>query len=422
MWANGVVTFVVLWVVAGTSAFLWRYRHLLRAAWCEPVLRRPVMVLESDDWGPGGPEDAHALNRIAAILENSRDSTGRPAVMTIGVVLAVADTRAVAGHFRERYVRRRLDDSAFAATRAALSSGESLGVFALQLHGMEHYWPPALMAAARGDRELQGWFETEGVPRTERLAAPLQTRWADCATLPSRPIDDREMWAAVEEEVKAFATVFGHGPTVVVPPTFVWTERTEQAWAANGLEVIVTPGRQYTGRNSRGAVCGKAELFWNGQHAPSGLSRVVRDAYFEPAYGHRASDALGTLEAKTGRGQPALFETHRFNFLPQLSEDVESAFAELKALLKTALAGFPQLVFMSTQELAAALARKDNRLVERSPWRRLTPVISRIQARPGVRKWALLSGAAIPGACLVLVAQLGRRRGLRDGLGANAGA
>src|SRR5512143_1501807 len=59
----------------------------LAARWREPVLRSPVLIIESDDWGAGPLQQADALRCIAALLQRVRDRSGRQAVMTLGVVL-----------------------------------------------------------------------------------------------------------------------------------------------------------------------------------------------------------------------------------------------------------------------------------------------------------------------------------------------
>lgn len=404
--ANVILLSVPLWIVLGTTVFAWRFRRTLRAAWREPVLRRPVMVFESDDWGPGAAGDGQALNRLADILAGCRDSTGRAAVMTIGVVLAVPDTRSQVRPPSGAYVRRLLDDAGFADVRAALSGGEESGVFALQLHGMEHYWPPAIITAAKKDEQVQKWLSMEGAPRTERLPDRLQTRWADCTVLPSKPIEVEHVRAAVAEEVLTFRRIFGRAPKVVVPPTFVWTDTTERAWAENGLQVIVTPGMQYTGRDEQGKLRESPARFWSGQRSSNNLVRIVRDAYFEPAFGHHKEAGLKILADKTRRGQATLFETHRFNFLADLSADAEGAFAEFKGLLDEALRRFPELVFRSTWELAMGMAQGDDPLIERRLRYRVAPVARRVRAVPGLRKWALLSGAAVPAAIVIVVAGL----------------
>jgi len=48
----------------------------LAARWREPVLRQPVLVIESDDWGAGPLAQADALRRLAASLQRVRDGSG----------------------------------------------------------------------------------------------------------------------------------------------------------------------------------------------------------------------------------------------------------------------------------------------------------------------------------------------------------
>src|SRR5512139_410836 len=87
--AYAISAWVLAWVTVAVV-----YRRHLAACWREPVLRHPVLIIESDDWGAGPHEQASALTRLASVLNGVRDETGRPAVMTLGVVLAVADRDA----------------------------------------------------------------------------------------------------------------------------------------------------------------------------------------------------------------------------------------------------------------------------------------------------------------------------------------
>ena len=75
----------------------------LVARWREPVLKRPVLVIESDDWGAGPLAQAEALTSLAALLQRVRDGSGRPAVMTLGVVLEVPDGARIAGSKMTEY-------------------------------------------------------------------------------------------------------------------------------------------------------------------------------------------------------------------------------------------------------------------------------------------------------------------------------
>jgi len=72
---------------------------------------------------------------------------------------------------------------------------------------------------------------------------------------------------------------------VVIPPTFVWDDRVEEAWAAAGIEVVVTPGLRYEGRDDVGAPTRAGAKIYNGDTGAGNLIYMVRDDYFEPKLG-----------------------------------------------------------------------------------------------------------------------------------------
>jgi hypothetical protein len=375
------------------------YRREIARAWAEPVLRFPVLIIESDDWGPGPELDADALAALAALLECHRDASGRPALMTLGVLLSTADTRRHA-EGSTGYSDVHLDAPVFARVLAAMLNGRARGVFSLQLHGMSHYWPPALLAASATSEAVRRWLGSEGIPRHESLPPALQARWVDASELPSRPLATAAIEQAVAEEVTAFARMLGESPKVVVPPTFLWDERVERGWVALGIATIVTPGRRYAGRSADGTMSVDAGPFVNGERAPSGATYMVRDAYFEPALGHRAERALEALARKTAAGRPTLLETHRFNFTGDAPRTAD-ALAEVGRALTLALAIFPALRFMPTGELAAALRSADPSVVTRDPRPRVHAWLNRLGEVPRLRKLAMMTGLAAPAALLL---------------------
>jgi hypothetical protein len=84
--ALALAAILLLW-----TAVLLAFARPLVARWREPVLRHPILIIESDDWGAGPLQQAEALTRISAVLQRIRDRSGRPAVMTLGVILEVPD-------------------------------------------------------------------------------------------------------------------------------------------------------------------------------------------------------------------------------------------------------------------------------------------------------------------------------------------
>jgi hypothetical protein len=355
---NTAAQFVLLALLAWlllNAAIIALYRRELGRLWREPVLRLPVLVIESDDWGAGPLAQAAALNDIAQVLARHRDHTGRAPVFNLALVLAVPDGPAIDAD--GRYHRVCLDDPLFAPILAALRDGEARGVFALQLHGLEHLWPPTLMAS--GDASVAAWLRQPVPATTERLPSHLQSRWVDAGTLPSVPHATARVDDAVAEEVRAFERIVGTPPRVVVPPTFVWTQEAERAWAALGLECIVTPGWRYTRRNADGLPVGDEGPIANGDRLGT-ITYLARTDYFEPSRGRDAAHALRCLDDARAQGRPCLLENHRDNFI-EGSQQAQDSLAELDKVYREALARHPDLRFLSTWELVAVLRNGDPR-------------------------------------------------------------
>ena len=389
------------------AAALWPWRGLLRRLWREPVLAVPVVTLESDDWGPrADPEgEARALRALADVLAAQRDAEGRPAVMTLGVVLAAPDGRMwrEAGSDALRrgvWPRVRLGDPSQAPVLQAVREGTLRGVFVAQLHGMEHCWPPAVRAVAARDPRIAAWLGSAAVPDPAALPAPLQTRWADCSALPSRPVPHEAVEEAVQEEVAAWRALFGAPPRVAVPPTFVWTPAVERAWAARGVRCIVTPGVRHEGRDAAGRPA-PGPVVLNGERAAGGARYVVRDVHFEPARGHRPADVLARVRTRVRQGRPVLIETHRESYV---GEGAAGAREALRALLEAVRAAFPDVRFLPTETVARALAQGAASPLVTAAWhRRLGAWAERVRHLPGARRRLRWSGLDLALAGLALL-------------------
>lgn len=399
-WAASVLA---LWVAAAALLVLLHWRRLGHL-WREPVFRRPVLVLESDDWGAGPVCQAGALGAIADVLGRHRDGAGRHPVFSLALVLAVPDGDAIRAS--GRYARVCLDDARLQPVLDALRAGASREVFALQLHGMEHFWPPTLMASP--DDAVQAWLRQPPPGATESLPAHLQSRWVDARRLPSAAHAVGDIETAVAEEVDAFARIVGAAPVVVVPPTFVWTRAVERAWARQGLRCVVTPGWRYTARDAAGGACGDQGPIANGDR-DGDLVYTARCDYFEPLRGRDAAHALRALALAAAQGRPCVLENHRDNFIvadPQLRG---RHLAELDALCRGALAALPALRFLSTAELAGVLRERDPAWLV-SGWReRLPAAWARLRATGRLWRLARILGLAAIGS--LVVAALGRAAG-----------
>lgn len=381
--------------LAANALLLFRYRSELRRLWLEPVFRYPILVIESDDWGAGPLSQATALHDIANVLAKHRDATGRAPVFNLALVLAIPDGPAV--RRSGCYQRICLDAPMFGPVLVALREGQGRGVFALQLHGMEHYWPAALMASI--DVQVRDWLGQVPPAATEQLPSPLQSRWVDASQLPSRPHSNEAICAAVAEEVSTYARIFGTPPKVVVPPTFVWTRSVELAWADQGLECVVTPGWRYIRRNRQGQPDGDEGPILNGDQAGT-VTYLSRIDYFEPSRGRDAAYALKALQRATAEGRPCLLENHRDNFIGSAAQR-ERSLIELDKVYCNALAQHLDVRFLSSWDLGRILRDRDPRWLYLGFRGRLSHLFARLRGTG--RLWKLLALSGSTGVALVVL-------------------
>jgi len=392
----------------------WFHRGVLVATWREPALGYPVLIVESDDWGPGPEQQCEQLDALRRLLCEFTDRRARHPVMTLGVVLAIPDRRRMQADHERRYHRLTLGDPRYSTIRSAMLTGAHEGVFALQLHAMEHFWPDALMKSATDNEIVKKWLTGDHESATEELPSALQSRWVDASRLPSTAIADAHVERAVGEEVQTFTEVFSAPPAVAVPPTFVWDSRVEAAWAAAGVRVVVTPGRRYENRGADGGLQSTTGAIRNGEKGADGILYVVRDDYFEPMFGHDAERGLAAFQEKTRLGRPTLLEMHRANFIGDM-ELARRAREELRRLLSLVLENAPRVRFMTTEELASAISADDPDLTEHRRDRRVNIWLRRLNAIHRLRKLGWLTGVVIP-AWLLYVATGGTGR-TRSGVG-----
>ncbi len=395
-------TTVVFGLMIGAAVF-WRDRREYIKSFREPVLATPVVIFESDDWSPGPPSHAEALDEISAILSEFTDQNGEHPKFAIGVCLAIVDAQI----YRESgtYERIEFSHSCARAVARSLKHGVTAGTFTLQLHGREHYWPATLMARARNDEAVRTWLESETLVATEGLPSEIQSRWTDATSLPSSDHPDAVVEEAVCEEFACYEVAFKQRACVYVPPTFLWTAAVEKTLAACGCECIVTPGKRFVGRDESGALISDHEYYWNGRRLEQGLVSLVRDIYYEPALGHKVADTIARILHQVDLGRPALLETHRFNFLENQQQRCKSL-TELKQLLTLITEQLPTVAYPATQQLSDAYRNPTQAALtfERSFTRRARVVWRRLWSQKRVRKNLSAGVAAILlSSCLTIV-------------------
>jgi len=387
-------------------------RALLRATWREPYVEEPVVILESDDWGPGSPDHADALRRLLQVLAARRDGVGRPAVLTANMVLSVPDGPAIVASGFRGYARRELDVD-FPELFGAMREGWAAGTFFPQFHGREHLNPEALLRrAGNGDLPLRGLLEAPGWSDWEALDSPLQGHFVDGSELPTRPVPADQQRAMITEGIHLFVRAFGESPASAVAPCYLWNDDTEAAWAAAGVRYIQTAGYRCVGRAADGDYLQSPQWIHPGSANGQGQRYLVRNVMYEPADGRGWEVAWREVRRRFREAQPAVISTHRYNYTRPGSR--AEALRGLDELLGRICRRFPAVRFAASPEWGRWLERGELAdALTRGMWpplrpaggpRRIAGFLRRLWRRHEKLRWLVLgSGLIVPGYLLLIL-------------------
>lgn len=296
---------------------------------------RPLLLLQSDDWGRVGLRDHEVLERLRAAglslgqrpydlyslesaddvaglartLKGHRDRSGRVACMTMNFLMANLDfAKMAAQEFRKVHLyplcEGLLDDWHRPRLFEAYRDGVEAGIFYPALHGETHFCRPAVerMLEDGGERtELLKTLWSAGVPYIHWRMPWIGYEYWD----PERP--SRRRFLTVDEQnhrigsaVGYFARLFSTLPRSACAPGYRSNEDTHHAWQQYGVRVAQNgPG---TGRPPH------LDTFE--------LLHLYRTLDFEPAIEKDLSveDKVHAISDCFAKGIPAVVSIHAINF------------------------------------------------------------------------------------------------------------
>lgn len=357
--------------------------------------RRRIVVLESDDWGsirmpsteafrrldkagvmlrnPHGEAErfnrfdnlatAGDLTRLFEVLSSVRDSRGKPAVFTPVCIVANPDFKKIeASGFREYFYEPFTEtlkrfpgcENSFELWREGIRNR----LFVPQMHGREHLNVPDWMRALQaGDKHALEAFKEEFwgyIPFSDPHADYL------AAFLPDGPEDLLMMEGIIEDGLRLFEDLFSYRAVFFVPPNGVFNNTLNRSLAANGIRFRASSKIQYEAiRKDRT----RRVLHYNGQKDTRGIRYIIRNCVFEPS--KEGIDWVDTCMAQVNSAfrwnKPAIISTHRVSFVGALHEENrDKGLKSLSALLKGIVKNWPEVEFMTTEELGNLMGNHNN--------------------------------------------------------------
>ncbi len=356
-----------LWLAGGVAG-MWRlYGRSLAESWQGVRLPRPVVVIESDDWGDGhvldapddrsaaaDAEEALAVERLAALMARHRDSRERSAVFGAFVVAGQPQIRPILDDAEGAYHWLPVD-AVRPKLLAALKAAEDDGTFSLLYHGRDHWNARAFCEAIRS-RAAAGGIQPEALvdavypADAAGLDALMNEYFAVAGGRLVEP-ERAEIDAKVREGTAVFERVFARRPVGTVASRYLWGPQAERAWRASGIAHAHGTNLQ------RGPGMPHADMQRSrklGFRTAEGLVGVPRTVRFDtsPNTGRlpEVAQGLAAASAAIEAGEPAVIETHSRNYYHEKPATREAMFERLDALLRRLERRYPDLVYLSPDE------------------------------------------------------------------------
>ena len=333
---------------------------------------RPLVLLQSDDWGrvglrdqPGSEqlrsagldlgerpsdfytlETAEDLTHLAGVLKRHRDSSGRPACVEMNFILANLDfAKMSAEAFRQIHLLPLAEGLPLGWTRPgrteALSDGIAHGVFHPALHGTTHFCRSAVERNLNGEGERANLLRTlwrAGTPYIHWRMPWIGYEYWD----PERPEEKRFLSAEKQNEligqtVGAFAKLFNTLPRSACAPGYRANDDTHRAWARHGIRVAQNgPGAFVPPHFDR--------------HDILHLSRTVEfEPATDPAFSVEA--CLQQAESCFERGIPAIVSVHSINFHSTVKDFRSRTLSLLDEFLSALESKHADLLYLDDEDL-----------------------------------------------------------------------
>jgi len=353
--------------------------------------RKRIIVFESDDWGsiriPSRETYVYLLNSgyqidnvsygkdclesndditcLLQVLADFKNQDGQYPVFTMNFIMANPDFKRIEQAdfqeyfyepFSETYKRYPCHDKSLQLIKQGLNDS----LLKPQLHGREHLnfirW---LNFLKQGSKEILDLFGRSlyGVPNSVSNGGRRDFQRAfdyddECESKYSCHI--------IEDAIKLFNKIWGFSSRSFIAPNFFWDTYIEKCLSENKIFYIQGQRAQFlsdlTGRY-------KARYHFTGQKNKFGQIYLIRNCYFEPCF-DRNKDWINSCLAEIAQSfllhKPAVISTHRVNYIGSISEtNRDKSLYGLSALLSEIIRKWPDVIFLSTDQLGDMISMKN---------------------------------------------------------------
>jgi hypothetical protein len=333
---------------------------------------RPMVLLQSDDWGRVGVRDeegreellaaglnlgerpydlysletAEDVGAVAEALESVRDSAGEPACLEMNFLTSNLDFQTSAARdFRVAVVKPLVEGLPGNWRRPALFEAYSQGikkrVFTASLHGATHFCQQAVTESLAQDGERNELLRTLWRAETPyihwRMPWVGYEYWNPNREPAKRLLTAKEQQRWIAFAAESFQSFFRDRAISACAPGYRANETTVRLWREQGIRVA---------QNGPGAI--RAPRF-----DKFGVLHTYRSTDFEPALNPelRVDDCLAAAKNWFAAGVPFIISMHSINFHSTLAPFRQRTVPLLRHLLCGLAKSHPDLLFVNSRQL-----------------------------------------------------------------------
>ena len=330
---------------------------------------RPLVLLQSDDWGRVGVRDGEGYEELRTrgwrlgeqpydfytletaddvavlhdLLHRHRDSTGRSACLVMNFVTANLDfPRMAAEDFKRVYVRSLSRGLPGKWKRPGLveayREGIAAGVFYPALHGLTHFCrAPVESAIAENGRraqDLRAMWEAE-TPYIYWRMPWVGYEYNDPSPPRAKFLDAAAQSELVGQAAQYFEEFFSIPPRSACAPGYRADENTREAWSQSGIQIAQNgPASEFPAMND----AGRLNLYRSVDFEPS-QNRIALEDYMQSADQHFA------------RGMPLIVSIHSINFHSTLKDFRSETVRQLDGFLAELERKYPDLLYVHDEDV-----------------------------------------------------------------------
>jgi len=355
-------------------------------------VNKPIVVFESDDWGSarmpnreayidslrnGYPvnkdiysqfdclESSEDLQDLFDLISSFKDIQSNHPILTANFLVTNPDYKKIQDQGYLHYYYKTIEETYHNYQNTTknlklLKSAKNENLISIQSHGREHLNVSRYLDDLINNDPNVLYSLNNQMPGIviENEQKNISNDYVVALEHYSKK-DLNEKQLIIKDGLLLFEKIFGFKAESFIACNYIWHPSFEKVLADAGIKFIqgipiqFVPKGQYKGFNYK--------FHYTAQTNKFKQTYIVRNAHFEPIMGgeHALNGCLKRIERAFNLKIPAIVSTHRINYVGGMDiSNKNNGLKYLKMLLESILKTWPDVIFMSSNELGYFLQNK----------------------------------------------------------------